>query len=416
MPRKKNLIIGLLVFILAIGIFLAFVSRGSEKIQDADLALPTLETNETANGFYLLAKAADKLYWPKNQNDTIENLINTNGWDEDLFSSLLTSNAAVLPLLEEAISLQNIQIPLSLIDAGNTDILHTFRIITRLRIIQSKQALQRGDWMTATNTLADIIDFGEKLQRGHPPLLLYMVGSAIKLSALSQTEHMASHPEATIERIQDLIALADHYPMDIAALTNAWKADYQKVKRSIENTTVAAGNTTGNSNQFANSLTFKQARTINALADGARECLSNLAKYKTKASYPYMTTEIKQRNVVSAFLRGNVEGEALNKTTFSYWLTLQNGKYLLNNNLVAIRITLALRCHQLEHGSLPTSLGELVPKYLPQAPLDDFDGQPFRYLPARKLIYSIGDNLHDDGGADLDSKGKRLDQIFQIPF
>ena len=45
------------------------------------------------------------------------------------------------------------------------------------------------------------------------------------------------------------------------------------------------------------------------------------------------------------------------------------------------------------------TLVTLVPEFLLAVPADPFDGQPFRYAAAKRLIYSVGNNGLDDGGS-----------------
>ncbi|MHB8900485.1 MAG: hypothetical protein ACYC6Y_17165 [Thermoguttaceae bacterium] len=63
---------------------------------------------------------------------------------------------------------------------------------------------------------------------------------------------------------------------------------------------------------------------------------------------------------------------------------------------------LALRSHQLEHGALPDQLGELVPEFLAELPVDPFDpeGRPLRYVRTAggHVLYSIGYDGNDDEG------------------
>ena len=56
-------------------------------------------------------------------------------------------------------------------------------------------------------------------------------------------------------------------------------------------------------------------------------------------------------------------------------------------------------------GSLPETLDDLVPDFLPQVPVDPFDGKPLRYLvePGRYVIYSVGRDGVDDGGIDVEN-------------
>jgi hypothetical protein len=62
---------------------------------------------------------------------------------------------------------------------------------------------------------------------------------------------------------------------------------------------------------------------------------------------------------------------------------------------------IALKRCELEHGSYPTNLDALVPKFLSAVPRDPVDGQPLRYrlLPDGAFrLYSVGENGADDGG------------------
>ena len=61
---------------------------------------------------------------------------------------------------------------------------------------------------------------------------------------------------------------------------------------------------------------------------------------------------------------------------------------------------IAIERYRRKHGKLPEKLDELVPEFLPQVPIDPFDGQPLRYGVDEQgcRIYSIGENDTDDGG------------------
>ena len=62
---------------------------------------------------------------------------------------------------------------------------------------------------------------------------------------------------------------------------------------------------------------------------------------------------------------------------------------------------IALHRHRLKHGKFPASLGVLVPELLAEVPRDFMDGQPLRYQlqpDGQFLLWSVGENLKDDGG------------------
>jgi hypothetical protein len=66
--------------------------------------------------------------------------------------------------------------------------------------------------------------------------------------------------------------------------------------------------------------------------------------------------------------------------------------------------SLALHAYKLDHGVCPRTFAQLVPTYLPAAPLDPFsDGQPLKYriVGDHDLLYSIGPDGVDNGGAPI---------------
>jgi hypothetical protein len=68
--------------------------------------------------------------------------------------------------------------------------------------------------------------------------------------------------------------------------------------------------------------------------------------------------------------------------------------------------------------SLPDSLVQLVPKYLPAVPADPYDGKPLRYKklsPKGYVVYSLGRNRQDDGGTPRPAGGQ-ADGPYDVTF
>jgi hypothetical protein len=67
---------------------------------------------------------------------------------------------------------------------------------------------------------------------------------------------------------------------------------------------------------------------------------------------------------------------------------------------------------RLARGKLPERLTELVPQFLPDVPIDPFDGKPLRYHHLAKgyVIYSIGIDGHDGGGKEKPANWKPGDK------
>ena len=82
-----------------------------------------------------------------------------------------------------------------------------------------------------------------------------------------------------------------------------------------------------------------------------------------------------------------------------------------------IRIGFALAIHQREQGEFPESLDALVPDPLDELPLDPYTSQPFIYQRTEDAgfrLYSVGENLQDDGGASFDDEPPGDDIIIEV--
>jgi hypothetical protein len=64
-------------------------------------------------------------------------------------------------------------------------------------------------------------------------------------------------------------------------------------------------------------------------------------------------------------------------------------------------VVCALKSYRLAHGVPPERLADLVPVFLPTAPIDPFDGKPLRYRSdgTNWVIWSVGFDLKDDNAA-----------------
>ena len=89
--------------------------------------------------------------------------------------------------------------------------------------------------------------------------------------------------------------------------------------------------------------------------------------------------------------------------------------------LSGARLALGCKLHRLKTGQWPQSLADLqkaFPERFKELPNDPFTGQPFVYKLTDKgcLVYSVGPDGKDDGGAAYDSKTRAVnyDLVFEL--
>jgi len=87
----------------------------------------------------------------------------------------------------------------------------------------------------------------------------------------------------------------------------------------------------------------------------------------------------------------------------------------------AAQVALAIERYRLAEGGIPPALSDLVPTYLDAVPVDPFDGQNLRYRlreEAGYVVYSVGEDLTDDGGTEHDERKRNADNeiIWDVTF
>lgn len=96
-------------------------------------------------------------------------------------------------------------------------------------------------------------------------------------------------------------------------------------------------------------------------------------------------------------------------------------KYLLSATFAdQIQLACALERYRLAHSRYPETLDALSPEFIASVPREIVNGEPYHYRRTKDgsfVLYSVGMNLHDDGGA-IDpqlSLGRQLDWVWRYP-
>ena len=130
-------------------------------------------------------------------------------------------------------------------------------------------------------------------------------------------------------------------------------------------------------------------------------------------SLPIVREAENSPSLISRAARGAMEAS---------WPLLRAGLFELDAGIQVqfdlARTALALERFRLPTGARPERMEELVPRYLPQVPLDPFDGQPIRYRrrQAGYLLYSVGPDGQDNDGREQDEvkSGEPCDWCFIV--
>lgn len=424
--KKWFLRIGLGIFfsILLLYGFLMMCLAIPATVNDKELQFPRASIPEGSNAFNLLQTASSHLWWPDKQSDQIDDLTRDTNWNDALAGTVLASNRETLAGWDAAAKLPDFQVP----ELSSFDDLMPYLVdwkkLARLAMVRENVLFHNGQDKEAFDQIVTHIQIGRRMQNAHGPLIDYLVGTAVNSVGLFQIQHWAGKTHLTPEQLKDYIRQLQLDPDEEGtAFANTIKAEYQWQVEMLE--AIRQGKITNSDPddfyfrpvRFLPLFNFRQTKALFAEED------LKLVKASPHHFGQWKLPDLESNRLgfVSMYLSGNAGGQILYYMSMSGVIPSLATKSKCDVQLQATRTILALRAYQLTHGNLPPDLSALVPEFLDTVPVDDFDGQRLRYSPERKIVYSVGRNLKDDGGSDRGSdtepeSQRHLDLVFKFDF
>lgn len=420
--RKIRKLFALVILLPALWmVFIFLVNCLTASFNDSDFVFRRPEVPEKNNAFWTLVKAMNELYWPDTQWVKLDDLSDNTNWNDSLAAELLQTNRVCLNSFDEAMRKPYLLVPEPKTFDDVDSYLEGWRKLSRLECIQINSLHRTKKDEQAFALAFQTINFGQRIENSGGPMLTYLVGSSIKAAGLTRIQDMLANSTLTRADLMQLIGQLNNFGPNKEGFTNALKVEYEIQRNYVDDFAKGTypGDTNSGSGRAMKSigarLFFNPKRTKEELAQADRFLLDNLSKPYAEIIWSDMPG-VTNVSIFREVIRGNVMGEILFEM-----LAPVEGAYLTRTsregvNVTATQLLIALKIYKMENGKLPHSLSELVPQFLPQVPLDDFDREPFRYLPDKKIIYSIGPSLKDFGGRERRGDSKDYNLPFKISF
>lgn len=262
-----------------------------------------------------------------------------------------------------------------------------------------------GETDRAVRRAVDLAQYGHLIEaRGGE--MQWLSGSTIKVSfGLSLLRTVLSHPEVSAAALADVAERLDGTWDSRDSLVHALKQVYRYQSRIIQG--LCSGEIdpkTLKPRKSGPSIVgwrYRPNQTRRWLAERIRTLIGNV--HKPLADFEKTEPLVDIESSPSWLpLKGNVMGRLMIGLIMPSLKGTLEVKCQRVTEAGAIRAVLAMRRFQLDNGRLPTDPNELVPDYLDAVPRDDFDGKPLRYNREKRIIYSVGKDLKDDGGMTQD--------------
>jgi hypothetical protein len=404
--------------------FLSLENSRNTPLNDSDLIFTRPEIPIGSNAYYTLLKATNEFYWPDKVKKKLDDLSENTNWDDSLADDMLEKNWASMNSFDEAMQQPFLLVPEVKGQEDDVSYLAGWKGLCWVKSIQIFSLHRAKNNNEAFYRAFEIIKFGQRVENCGGPSIHYLVGVAIKSKGMWNIRQML--PETTLSEadLTQAIDKLNRLGPNLEGLTNALKVEYEIQRNLIDD--YAAGKipdtTNSDSERAITSVAMKALlnakKTKMEFAQADRFMFSNFSKPFAEIPWsnrPNMDVETND-SPIELLASGNVIGDGLYKMVGWSLYSLAKAKSRDDVDVTATQLLMALKIYKMRRGKLPDSLSELVPEFFPQVPLDDFDGKPFRYLPEKKMIYSVGPCLKDLNGIERTNYSADYNLPFKIEF
>lgn len=399
---------GVLVASLFVGVVIRIAVHGRDipAPDVSDLVTVKVDVPDEDNAYLYFAKAVDSFDWPRDD-PRISAILTGKQWDEVFVADLLSRNASVLSLVGRGLSCPTYEPrEKSKFEKPKVPFLW-FPEIGRLLAFKAMYERRAGQVEQAWRTCFNEYRLGSFVVSRPRIVLDYGAGLIILSMGFDQAEQSLHRV-----RVQEteLLALLDQLngvaSLD-AGMVRTLKEEFQYACEGIDQPSHIMTR-----HPLVSGYAFHPNRTRLMCAEFYRAAMAMASQPYSKAHMPDFKVlpppGIRMRLLP---FRPNGVGRILASLVIpeDSIERMVTAKCSTQCRLDGLRLVVACRLYEMRHGRLPETLDSLVPEFLSSVPQDPFDGKPFRYLPEKGIVYSIGKDLKDSSAMPVssDARGPR---------
>ncbi len=400
--------------------------------------LSKIEIPKEENAFYPLSQASEKIYLPKDKekSELFTKMTDGEKWNSELAEELIKNNEEVFGYFEKALELPYFQIP-EFQDPKNIGAetiipdFSGFRNIAKLNSIKANYLLTQGKEKEALDLIVKTIKMGQMIEDSPRPVLIsYLVGMVIKETGLQRLRIMIPNLTLSPEMLKNYVAELEQFQANEEGLIKAMKMEYISFTNTKSKIDAAfAGKASKQEleklGMEETSFEIRAATELNYLYKPNQtqrifaEYYRNFVNDTNKNCGEVKLFEVKSlapHSKIRMLFTENVIGKIFHDIVAVSFSGLFNKKCLEDFSVIGTQSLIAIKAYQIETGKIPSSLDELVPKYLSKVPKDPFDGKLIKYSSEKKIIYSVGEDLKDSGGSEGKDFRTMEDPTFKVEF
>lgn len=402
----------LLVFFFLLGV--VFLPWDAQAPQDADLRFSPLPLAPVENAFtYFEAAGRKQMSYFSYPNEKpirwteakLDYCIGSSyeQWDPVFADTVLAANAAIFKEVEAGLACEHYASPP--IKDFNTPLpwLSDYKELVALLSLKSKRAQLSGDPAAAVLAATQGWRLGQLVTNEANCHLEWLIGIACQQIALVRLEELAADAATPAPVLRELLASLVGWDRQgpVRGYRQAMQGEYQ-YKRNLTAQLLCGELELVDVPQPFGRIPYalKNNMTATLMAAFFRNLIENADRPYAQINLDYPGKPKEPVEFLDQ-MRQIACPNSMGKTLF--FMTSGLGHSLckqcqIQATVAALRLKVALRLYEQQHGQLSADLGALVPEYLKEIPLDPYDGKPFRYSKPEKKVWVVGRDLVDDGG------------------
>jgi len=384
------------MILLSLGISLYLAARDIPPPDVSDLLVEQRTVPPEANAYTYFVSAIDTFYNPTNyilhKHSNYQGPVDTN-----LLVDVFEKNKRTFELLKQGTACREcIQPELLDFNALSQIPSSDLRELSNLLAAKTRYEYEAGHYAEATDTCIELVRYSDHICQGSSCYVSYLLGSGMWYRSLSMMRRLINDPNLPADQFERLSLLLSGKECSSDIGIRALKLESGIAFRTIDWFYQDMQKKSRLRFGLYGFFILQPNKSKEAVANHSRDLLSQInstcsAFKKTDMERTLGLTGSK----LKMGLRPNLAGRLLCLS-----IVLSSDSFIKNecqtkNAESATRIAIAYQRYLKKERHPPESLTDLVPTYLPAVPIDWFDGQPFRYLPKEKLLYSVDKDLKD---------------------
>lgn len=389
-----------------------------ESISNSQLRA-LLEVDDKQNAYLLINDLVDQPGFNLDEDrQAIETLVDK--WNSGEAAGLLKRQQAYLELVEHAASktafkstaLTSTELPNFL----------AMRFLSMLPQLKARLLAEQGDYQQAAKYLAISLKFNDHITRdASATLISYLVGQSLQTDTLNQITALAQSnelPDKVLTVLGKELDRLSHYSEDGFDLV--WSGEH--IYSALLLDEMLDASFLERLDYYSFNAWFAESWNADLFTVGLiliPEYVAQAGKLNNHSLKRWIKLQNQSDSLCSDL---NFDREPLSDSTKRSWFQVlaPNGlaqavyfsdpevsqfdnhfhrRCLSNFHVNATRLLIAIKRYESRGLGSIESLGQLVPNYIDNLPIDPFSGQPIKYNSVSRYLYSYGENFSDDGGS-----------------